>query len=514
MVVFVFGADAVGWWLDSFPVFGSSCRGGFSLGEPVEAFLRAGRFQVGGQFRALATALTQVRGRALEAVESLVGLVGANHFQVVGIAVYPGGVEVAERGEDPASGLATDVVGVPLGDVGAVPPDASPGLGDPLNGLRGGVEPAILTPLRPEGPFGVLGGLAGVGSASAGLPSVQQPRVLGVLLESVGGAAELVNLSDRPAQPGTVGGQLGGPRGVELGHRLLDRGQLGRILGGDSGRSLQKASDGRLPRGDLGLLGGDLGHPCEPLGIRHGHRFGRRRLLWLDGWDVGAVQGDQVPHAFTVGLGVQVSGPPAGISPGVAQDVLYQPAGQIRTCVGGDQGSLVDIPAAGGSHIERGPVHALIDQLHRLVHGQSLGSVPGHRIGQLQMFPGRPRCQLSGPPAVKADQPHPTVTADRLHAPALPGGDHGLQLAEQGGGEDGLGLDRLQLVVLAGDQVPVTGVVHIVGVQAAPHRPPGSGAQPWLAGPREARFAGEGAGEAFPGGRGWRVSRWSTASGK
>ena len=94
MVVFVFGADAVGWWLDSFPVFGSSCRGGFSLGEAVEAFLRAGRFQVGGQFRALATALTQVRGRALEAVESLVGLVGANHFQVVGIAVYPGGVEV------------------------------------------------------------------------------------------------------------------------------------------------------------------------------------------------------------------------------------------------------------------------------------------------------------------------------------------------------------------------------------------------------------------------------------
>ncbi len=52
MVMFVFGADAVGWWLDPFPVFGSSCRGGFSLGEPVEAFLRAGRgepFQVEGK---------------------------------------------------------------------------------------------------------------------------------------------------------------------------------------------------------------------------------------------------------------------------------------------------------------------------------------------------------------------------------------------------------------------------------------------------------------------------------
>ena len=295
-------------------------------------------------------------------------------------------------------------------------------MGDPFDGLRGRVEPAILTPGLPEGAFRVLGGLAGIRSVAAGLAPVQQPGVLGGVLEVACGAAELVDLGDRPGQPGTVAGQLRAPGGVELGHLLLYPGQLGCIPGGDSGRLLQQARGGGLPLSGLDLLGGDLGHSCEPLRVRHRHRLGLGGLLGMDGWDVDAVQVDEVAHAFPVGGGEEVGGSPAGVGAGLAEDVLDLPAGQVVVGILGDECGLVGVSAAGGAHIEPGPVGALIDQLDRFVHGEALGSVAGHRIGQLHMLPGRLRVEVHRSGAVEADQPHSPVGVDVADAPAFPVG--------------------------------------------------------------------------------------------
>jgi hypothetical protein len=55
----------------------------------------------------------------------------------------------------------------------------------------------------------------------------------------------------------------------------------------------------------------------------------------------------------------------------------------------------------------------------------------------------------------------------------LAGGDHGVELAQDRGGDDSLGLGRFESVVFAGGQVPVAGGIDRVGVHGAPDRAPG-----------------------------------------
>jgi hypothetical protein len=74
----------------------------------------------------------------------------------------------------------------------------------------------------------------------------------------------------------------------------------------------------------------------------------------------------------------------------------------------------------------------------------------------------------------------------RWRVPSLAGGDDGVQLARQRGGEHGVGLAGGQLVVLAAGQVGEPGGVDGVGFQRAPDRPPGCQAQRRAALPRRA----------------------------
>jgi hypothetical protein len=83
--------------------------------------------------------------------------------------------------------------------------------------------------------------------------------------------------------------------------------------------------------------------------------------------------------------------------------------------------------------------------------------------------------------------------------PGLAGGDDGVQVAQEGGGEDGLGLGGSQFVVLAGGQVPVAGGVDRVGQAGGPHGAPGGQPQPGPALAGESGAADEGAGGLLPG---------------
>src|SRR5206468_2096694 len=62
--------------------------------------------------------------------------------------------------------------------------------------------------------------------------------------------------------------------------------------------------------------------------------------------------------------------------------------------------------------------------------------------------------------------------------PPLTGGDDGVQLAQDGRGDHGLGLGRGEPVVLAAGQVLVAGGVDGVGALGAPDRAPGGQAEP------------------------------------
>src|SRR5215207_9747957 len=53
------------------------------------------------------------------------------------------------------------------------------------------------------------------------------------------------------------------------------------------------------------------------------------------------------------------------------------------------------------------------------------------------------------------------------------GGDHGVQVAQDRRGDDGLGLGGPQLVVLPAGQVPVAGGIDGVGSLCSPDRAPG-----------------------------------------
>lgn len=159
------------------------------------------------------------------------------------------------------------------------------------------------------------------------------------------------------------------------------------------------------------------------------------------------MQVDQVSHAFAVGDRVQVSGPPAGVGSGLCKDVLDQPACQVGVRFGRDHGGLVGVPAASGTHVERGPVHALIDQLHRLIDGEALRAVAGDGVSQLQMLPHCPRRQMGRPCAVDADQPDPSVVVDGADSPAFPVGVPAAvhSLGVDTGGDDVPGAERLGL---------------------------------------------------------------------
>ena len=59
--------------------------------------------------------------------------------------------------------------------------------------------------------------------------------------------------------------------------------------------------------------------------------------------------------------------------------------------------------------------------------------------------------------------------------------DHGVEVSQDRGGDHGLGLGRLELVVLAGGQMPVASAVDGVGALGSPDRPPGRDTQAWSA---------------------------------
>ena len=59
-----------------------------------------------------------------------------------------------------------------------------------------------------------------------------------------------------------------------------------------------------------------------------------------------------------------------------------------------------------------------------------------------------------------------------LGVPGSAGGDHGVQVSQDRGGDHGLGLGGLEFVVLAGGQVPIPGGVDRVGALGSPDRSP------------------------------------------
>src|SRR3954447_23308142 len=76
--------------------------------------------------------------------------------------------------------------------------------------------------------------------------------------------------------------------------------------------------------------------------------------------------------------------------------------------------------------------------------------------------------------------------------PGLAGGDDGMQVSQDRGGDHGLGLGWLELVVLAGGQVPVAGSVDGGGALGSPDGSPGRDPEPWSALAGELGPAGEG----------------------
>jgi hypothetical protein len=80
----------------------------------------------------------------------------------------------------------------------------------------------------------------------------------------------------------------------------------------------------------------------------------------------------------------------------------------------------------------------------------------------------------------------------------LAGGDDRMEVAQDRGGDHGLGLGRLELVVLPGGQVPVTGAVDGVGALGSPDRAPGSHPESWPSLPGEFGATDEGARELLP----------------
>ena len=73
----------------------------------------------------------------------------------------------------------------------------------------------------------------------------------------------------------------------------------------------------------------------------------------------------------------------------------------------------------------------------------------------------------------------PLVDVDRvpwvamLGSHALPGGDNGIKVSQDRGGDHGLRLSRLEPVVLTGGQMPVAGAVDGIGALGSPDGPPG-----------------------------------------
>jgi hypothetical protein len=73
--------------------------------------------------------------------------------------------------------------------------------------------------------------------------------------------------------------------------------------------------------------------------------------------------------------------------------------------------------------------------------------------------------------------PGPVGGDDRI--PGLPGGDDGMQVPQDRGGDDGLRLGGRELVLVPAGQVLVAGAVDRVDALGSPDRPPGRQAQPW-----------------------------------
>ena len=147
-----------------------------------------------------------------------------------------------------------------------------------------------------------------------------------------------------------------------------------------------------------------------------------------------------------------------------------------------------------------GLVPAACDRVGETTGGAAHDVRRDHRVSQCRVGLA-PTASLSAAlagQAASAVRLLPGAVGGDARVPGLAGGDHGVQVPQDRGGDDGLGLGGRELVVLAAGQVLVAGAVDGVGALRSPDRAPGRQPQPGSALPGEFGAADERAGQFLP----------------